>query len=453
MRKYIIFGRFNKYHLIIFISIIFQIINEAIYGFNYNENIFDDMKIFHNKGHEYFSKHILIHLFFSQIGTFIFTIPFYIYEIKVLKENYTDSLLLDNKKNKKNKKKQYLLTLLITLLWIVEEYLFIFYAMILGGLEFWFLELLIICFLTSKMFHLKIYKHQKLALILNIFPLFIKFIFIILSTKLEKKTSNKIFIKYIWLIPLGFLIYLILAFIRSFVNIKIQKLFNYYFASQNKILMIYGLMGAIITSIICIITSSFNCSAGETQNYFCKVSENNNNSKYIDSFKIYHIIFQGYSNGDSSQIKFEILVIIFGGLTFFINKYSFLLVIKGLNPVIFVFSFPILFLFRKIILIINTLIISKSFYITDVTGIKKIRFSFDMIGDILSLISFLIYSELLELNFCGFDYNILKNITHRAIDDIDNPPIYPDPDPDPYPYHDDIYPYLIHEEDDDDLLY
>jgi hypothetical protein len=98
-------------------------------------------------------------------------------------------------------------------------------------------------------------------------------------------------------------------------------------------------------------------------------------------------------------------------------------VIKVLNPVLFAFSFPILFLFKKIVLIINTLIISKSFYIKDVTGIKKLKFSFDMVGDILSLISFLIYSEILELNFCGFNYNISKNIN----DDFNDHPYEPHP--------------------------
>ena len=85
MPKYIICSYFNKYLLFIIISIVFQIVNEAIYGFNYYENIFDDVKIFHNKGHEYFSKHILIHLIFSHICLFIFTIPFYIYENKLSK--------------------------------------------------------------------------------------------------------------------------------------------------------------------------------------------------------------------------------------------------------------------------------------------------------------------------------------------------------------------------------
>ena len=70
---------------------------------------------------------------------------------------------------------------------------------------------------------------------------------------------------------------------------------------------------------------------------------------------------------------------------------------------LFVFSFSILFLFKKIILIINTLFISKSFFIKDVLGINKLKFFFDMIGDMLSLISFLIYSELIELNFLGLN--------------------------------------------------
>jgi hypothetical protein len=297
----------------------------------------------------------------------------------------------------------------------------------LGGLEFWLLELLIVSYLSSIMFHTKIYKHHKLAMLLNFFPLILKYILIVLGAKLEKKTSNLIYIRHIWVIPVGILIYSILAFIRSFANLKIKEIIDFNFTSQNKIIMIYGIMGAIITSIVCIITSNFNCSLGEIQNYICKVSENNNTNNYIDSFPIYNNIFQGYSSGDSSQIKFEIMVIIFGVITFFINKYSFLIVIKVLNPVLFAFSFPILFLFKKIVLIINTLIISKSFYIKDVTGIKKLKFSFDMVGDILSLISFLIYSEVVELNFCGLNYNISANINKRALIEINEPPLDPDP--------------------------
>jgi hypothetical protein len=234
-----------------------------------------------------------------------------------------------------------------------------------------------------------------------------------LSIKLEKNTSNLIFIKYIWAVPLGVLIFLVLATIRSFVNLQITKII-YKNVSQNKILMIYGLMGAIITSIFCIFTSIFNCNAGEIQDYFCNISENNGSKKFIDSFPIYRNTFQGYSNEDKTQIKLEIFAIIFGGLTFFIYKFSFLKVIQSFGPVLLVFSFPILFLFRKLILIINNLFISKSFFKNDVKGINKLQFFFDMIGDILSLISFFIYSEIVELNFLGFNYDTRRNIIRRG---------------------------------------
>ena len=436
-------GNFHKFFFILFISIIFQFINEAIYGFNYFENIFDEVKIFHNKGHEYFSKHILIHLIFSYIGLFIFTVPFVIYDLFYSKKIENKKISVFSYKSRKKKKmKQYFWILLIAFLWVVEEILFIFYSFILEGLEFWLLELLIVCYLSSKMLRTEIYKHHKLAMLLNFFPLIIKYILIVLSSKLEKKTSNLIYIRHMGVIPVGILIYIVLAFLRSFANIKIKEIIDFNFASINKVIMIFGLMGAIITSILCIFTSNFNCNLGEIQNYVCKVSENNSTNNYIDSFSIYHNIFQGYSNGDSSQIKFEIMVIIFGVITFVISKYSFLLSIRGLNPVIFAFSFPILFLFRKIALIINTLIISKSFYIRDVIGIKKLKFIFDMIGDILSLISFLIYAEILELNFCGLNYDISTNIRKRVFDEFNDPPLDHDPYYEPYPYL----------EDDDDLL-
>jgi len=78
----------KKYYLILFISIIFQMVNEAIYKFNYYEKIFDEVKIFHNIGYEYFSKHILIHLIFNYTGLFIFSIPFVIYDTKSYKLEY-----------------------------------------------------------------------------------------------------------------------------------------------------------------------------------------------------------------------------------------------------------------------------------------------------------------------------------------------------------------------------
>ena len=391
MRKYIIFRRFNKYFFALFLLVVFQIVNEAIYGFNYFENIFDDVKMFHNKGHEYFSKHILIHFFFSYIGLFGLTTIIYLFKIIILKNHYIIcSFNLP----------QYLWIALISFIWVIEDYLFIFYSLILGGLEFWFLELLIVSYLNSKMFYDSIRIYQRLAMIINIFPLILKFITVVLSTKLEKETSNLIYIKHLWVILVGIAIYFILALIRSFANLKFKRIINRKYSFQYEILMIYGFFGIATTSIVCLITSNFNCNIGEIQDYLCKVSENNDTKKFIDNVPIYLNILERYSKEDKTQKTLEILVIIFSSLTFIANKYCSYIVIKYLNPVIFVFSFPLLFLFRKIALIINTLFISKSIFKKDVMGINKIKFFLEIIGDILCLISFLIFSELILFK-CG----------------------------------------------------
>ena len=91
MSKYISCGYYKKIYLNIIILIVFQIVNEAIYRFNYYENIFDDVKIFHNIGNEYFSKHIFIHLIFSYTVLFIFSMIFYIYEVKLDENNLSFS--------------------------------------------------------------------------------------------------------------------------------------------------------------------------------------------------------------------------------------------------------------------------------------------------------------------------------------------------------------------------
>ena len=391
MEKYIICGLFHKYFFTLFILVVIQIVNEAIYGFNYFENIFDEVKIFHNKGHEYFSKHILIHLFFSYIGLFVLTTIIYLYKVIILKNQ---SLICSFQYS------QYIWIALISFAWVIADYFFTFYSLILGGLEFWFLELLIAFYLITQKFYIPNQIYQRLAMIINIFPLIIKFISIVLSIKLEKETSNLIYIKHLWLILVGIAIYFILALLRSFANLKFKEIINGKSHFQYEILMIYGFFGIAITSIVCLITSNFNCNIGEIQDYLCKVSENNDTKKFIDSVPIYLNILERYSKEDKTQKILEILVIIFGSLTFIANKYFYYIVLKYLDPAIFVFSFPLLFLLRKIALIINSLFISKSIFKEDVMGINKIKFFLEIIGDIFCLISFLVFSELILFK-CG----------------------------------------------------
>ena len=45
---------------------------------------------------------------------------------------------------------------------------------------------------------------------------------------------------------------------------------------------------------------------------------------------------------------------------------------------------------------------------------KTAKFLLDISGDITSILGFLVYLEILELNFCKFNYNLRKNIILRG---------------------------------------
>ena len=46
------------------------------------------------------------------------------------------------------------------------------------------------------------------------------------------------------------------------------------------------------------------------------------------------------------------------------------------------------------------------------------RFLLNFIGYCLTIIGFLIYLEIIELNFCGFNYNLRKKIIERSVEDM-----------------------------------
>ena len=48
----------------------------------------------------------------------------------------------------------------------------------------------------------------------------------------------------------------------------------------------------------------------------------------------------------------------------------------------------------------------------------EVKYSLNIIGDIISLIGFMIYLEIIELNFCDFNYNIRKSIAKRGLNEL-----------------------------------
>ena len=222
-------------------------------------------------------------------------------------------------------------------------------------------ELLIISYLNSKMFKLKMFKHQKFVIWFNLLPIIFKILTIVICfhddnnkgdddleyQKEETETYNieslkVLYVVYTWLTPIGIVLYLIFITLRSYVNIKIKWFIDLKFISPNKFLMLYGIMGALFSIFVCIITTFVPCeeSADVTKkdiyDYICRVKDGD--KRYIANFLIY---FKTFGQLSKRMLLYEIITIVFGVITFFFYKHYSILTIQYLTPVHIIFSFPI----------------------------------------------------------------------------------------------------------------
>lgn len=113
MVKYIICGKINKYHGYIFLSIIFMLLQDLVFGFDYN-NSFHESKLF-GLNRQYF----IIRSLFCYIILFVSSFIFYKYNNKKSENLLTKKITKVEKQN--NSKKYFLTFLFIIILWVIEE--------------------------------------------------------------------------------------------------------------------------------------------------------------------------------------------------------------------------------------------------------------------------------------------------------------------------------------------
>ena len=202
------------------------------------------------------------------------------------------------------------------------------------------------------------------------------------------------------------------------------------YISPNKLLINYGLLGTLFYTGICIFTTFVKCDGSKEINvydYICphikngtqdtsyKESNNTSHDKYFESF-----IFYFNTSDNVMDIIIEILTVILGMICFYFQKYFFMMTIKFLTPIHVMFIYPLFYFALKIIYL--------AYYFFDyILGGKEKnefndsssqffveKFFLDMSGDIISIIGFLIYLEILQLSFCELDYNVRNNIITRS---------------------------------------
>jgi hypothetical protein len=138
--------------------------------------------------------------------------------------------------------------------------------------------------------------------------------------------------------------------------------------------------------------------------YICETVDFSKNHKYFASFRLYFttILFK-------SPLT-EIITLFFGILGFSFYKYFSLMIIKNLSPILLVFSFPLFYIMRKIILTISFLFNDN--INTSETFIMK--YMIDSLADFFCLFIYLIYLEIIKLNFCNLNFNLRDNIITRS---------------------------------------
>ena len=430
MGKYISFGSINRNYAYIILTVFFKILQEIIiFGLNYN-NSFSELNLYNLLDSEILSDHKLIHQIICYIGTIFYSWILY----KFGSETKVYDNIGEETKDGNSKKNSIYILLPIIILWVLEELLIYIYNDTLIDLDFWMVELYILTLLSEKYLN-SFYRHQKLAIYLNLSLCVLKIVSIFLSlydqdTGEDHEESNHFEILYMTekiLIPIGIIVYIVLISLRSYVNVKIKSLIEHkneqlQYISPSEILMIYGVFGAIICSIICIFTSSFKCIDNQDiKDYLCKVTLNEDNieGNYFDKFSFY--IKKLLYFCDLKDVLIEILIIALGSSTFFLYKYFFILVIKYLSPIHAIFSDSIYYLLQKIILPINTYI-QKGTFINLNHHVEYIeqKYTLAVIGDVIALLGFMIYLEIIQLNFCGLNDNLRNSIMIRSDDDYAN---------------------------------
>jgi hypothetical protein len=249
---------------------------------------------------------------------------------------------------------------------------------------------------------------------LTILPCTLKIVTIILSffDDKSKKLYSEDFIRkdnhleilyviYPWLIPIGIFIYFGMKIMRAYIKTQIKWYMDIKYVSITKLLMIYGIIGTIFYTIICIITTFTECSKAKINDYFCE-TVGDKDKKYFASFKLY---FKDILLQFPLQ---EIILLTIGILGFSFYKFFSLMIIKNLTPIHLVFSLPLFYIMRKIILTISFLFDTPEY------NTYILKYILDVVGDFLCIFAYLIYLEIIELHCCNLNFNLSENIITRG---------------------------------------
>jgi len=223
----------------------------------------------------------------------------------------------------------------------------------------------------------------------------------------EQKEEDKTFYQRYPLLFFFILLYLLLILLRSYVNTQIKILMDLKFVTNRTLLISYGFIGFCMCLLAGIFTSCVPC-FDFINNYVCKM--NYGDKMYYDHFLDY---IESWKN-----MLVRLIVNILGAITFFFDKYYCIMIIKNYTPIHPIFSFFIQYFIEKTFLLIFTPIFFPEDLFPNENQLEK--FLLDESIDVASIFGLLFYLEMIELNFCGLNFNLRKNIIIRGKEEYKN---------------------------------
>ena len=428
------FGRCSKYYLYILGTAVFKCLRDCIFGFN---NINPDSKIGLFGFTPQLSHHHLLQSLY-RYASFILGGGLFIY---ILHRNIKADTVKENNKNKERLELKGLIhnnksdgsenakiseILKVCLIYGIHAelsrimYLFDFY-----GLDFWTVDVFFILLFMHRNFIFNYYKHQKYSMALILISVTI---LLLISSFLpftnhddtnEKEIRDKNSYQIIkdltkdltgsnFFFILVILLFALLSCLISYQRVKEKVLMDFYYLSPYRLIFFIGISGFILTSIILTITSNFQCLDEKIYNY-CSITRTNNNvtEYYYDNLVIYFEELK--NNTDNYQFYLEIILI--PPLYLIISFLEFtceILTILNLNPNFVLIRDNIYYGTSRLLYFL--FIINKNYqhYIT------LSQFIILEMTEIIALIGYAIYLEIIELRFWGFDKDLKRNIIKRG---------------------------------------
>ena len=419
MAKYITFGKYNKINKYICLYIILRLIFEYLFGNNFEKEI----RLLNTDN---LPKSILIQDGFNYLFIFIFSkifLKYFNYESQQTKKDFDEG----SEKNKliynefENNVSEITIILIIFSLILSDQLDNTFFNLNLKGLNYWMLEIIFICIFTSKIFKVPIYKHKKFSLIfIVIFCSIMKILSIVF--RMFDSHKKRIYQEITWIIPIAIISYILITLQRAYSYCKTKWLFELKFISPLKLLTLYGFFGAIFCFILSIIPTLIPCNKSFSQiELICTLTTKDTlNDSTIYYYENYIIYFKHLWNDEKIYINiiYLFLFVLKIFLCFLIKLYL-MLIIYNLSPEYLICSNCLLYF-----------IIELADFILFVIKIKKEESSFRIykffgsLNQFICLLGCIIYLEIIELNFCGLNNNLKKNIMERSMEEINAIKLY-----------------------------